>query len=160
MKKILLTGFAVVVAGSAWFGVSNQFSKADEAKIASVQNEDYVVTASDEVIGDETVSDNIQAAASFMYAVLREADTYSEIQNMDVAEQYVKDAIMVAEKKNAHPEVIDKLVKADQLTQEGISNQDISKLEEANQILLKADVDFNSDRYPNEVIQDLKSKIK
>lgn len=159
MKKVLLTSVSVVVAGTVWFGVSNQ--KPSEANAAEEANAPLVLTAADEDLKyNGTISDAIHNISIFLDGAIVDASDFSEVQNIEVIEEYSNDAVKVAENRSAHPMVLDKLKQSDDLVQQAIADQDLSKLQKANQLLLCLDLEFNSEIFTDEMIQEIKSKLK
>lgn len=159
MKKILLTSLSVVVAGTVWFGVSNQ--KPSEANADEEVNEPLVLTVADENLEENgTISDAIHNASIFLDGAIATASNFSEVLNIEVVEEYSNDAVEVAENRSAHPKVLDKLKQSKELVQQAVADQDLSKLQKANQLLLGLDLEFNSDIFTDKMIEDIESKLK
>ncbi|WP_057763109.1 hypothetical protein [Cytobacillus praedii] len=84
---------------------------------------------------------------------------FSDYRGIEVINDYSNAAVRLAKKRNAGKSIIEKLIQAEQLIQEAAANENISKLQEANKILLKLDLEFNKDILSKEEIESIKSKL-
>jgi hypothetical protein len=157
MKKILCTCFAVVVAGTFLFGGQSKLSK---TTVSEVSNEPIIYTAADEDLQDNgTISDGINNTSLFLNDTLKGVSDFSDYRGIEVIKDYSNAAVRLAKKRNAGKSIIEKLIHAEQLIQEAAANEDISKLQEANKILMKLDLEFNKNVLSKEEIESIKSKL-
>ncbi|WP_102272178.1 hypothetical protein [Cytobacillus massiliigabonensis] len=135
MKKILYLGFTFVVVGAIWFWGNSQLSK-----------DPIVFTAADEDLQDNgTISDGIHNTSMFLSMLLEDSSDFSEIHGLETLKEYSKGAVQLAEKRNADKSIKEKLIQTEQLIHEAEVNKNITKLQEANEILKKLDIEFNKD---------------
>ncbi len=106
-----------------------------------------------------TISDGIHNTSLFLSTSLEDSSDFSEVRGIETLKEYSRGAVQLAKEKNADKSIKEKLIRVEQLIQEAEANENITKLQEANEILMKLDLEFNKDVLQKEEIELIKSKL-
>jgi len=159
MKKLLVGLFSVAFVGLVWIGVND---KESEVEAVDYENKKPIVyTANDEDIYDNgTLSDGIHNTSLWLDELVVNIQSFKEMKKTGPLMDYVKGAVGLAEKVNASKEIKGDLNIVLRLTEQGLAEEDISKLRQANEILLNLDYRYNFDVLSNYELERIEVKLK
>ncbi|WP_042348546.1 lipoprotein [Bacillus massiliigorillae] len=161
MKKLsllLIVSLLVLSGCSSETGTKNE--KVEEKTVKSKEPQ-VVYTVSDEDRNTNgTLSDGIHSTSIWLDALVANIETFDEIGNTEPLMDYVKGANKLAEKVNASKEIKVVLNKVLKLTEQGLANKDITKLHQANDILIELDYNYNRAVFSKDELEQIEAKLK
>jgi hypothetical protein len=159
MKKLLVGLFSVAFVGLVWIGFNDKESEVDA--VDSENKKPIVNTAKDEdIYNNGTLSDGIHNTSLWLDELVVNIQSFKEMKKPGPLMDYVKGAVGLAEKVNASKEIKGDLNKVLRLTEQGLAEEDISKLRQANEILLNLDYGYNFDVLSNYELERIEAKLK
>jgi hypothetical protein len=138
-------------------------AKSEKVEGTTVKSKELqvVYTAKDEDLNTNgTLSDGIHNTSIWLDALVGNVESFDEMGNTDPLMDYVKGANKLAEKVNASKEIKEVLNKVLKLTEQGLADKDITKLHQANDILINLDYNYNMEIFREDELEQIKAKLK
>ncbi|WP_312469593.1 hypothetical protein [Neobacillus sp.] len=145
MKQLSLFLFLLLLILTGCSSVTGAKNVKVEEKTVKSKEPQVVYTAKDEddIYANGTLSDGIHNTSIWLDALVANVDSFDEIGNTGPLMDYVKGANRLAEKVKASKKVKEALNKVLELTEQGITDKNITKLHQANDILINLDYNYN-----------------
>lgn len=158
LSLFLILSLLVLSGCSSENGVKNV--KVEEKTVKSKEPQ-AVYTAKDEDINvNGTLSDGIHNTSIWLDALVANGESFDEIGDTGPLMDYLKGANRLAEKVNASKEIKEVLNKVLELTEQGLADKDITKIHQANDILINLDYNYNLEVFSKDELEQIKAKLK